>query len=176
MKKTLITLAILAAACSAHADSPSFWDWSYTGTGVSASGTLSVLGDASTPEAVTSFSGQRNGNTITGLVPLGADSARFIYDNMFTSSTPVVNLAGILFNVTGLAEHTNLYFDQNSYHEVSYFGTGSWTDRVVDFNVTQHVSAVPEPESLALLLAGLGVIGYHVKKKKPTAEAEQAFA
>jgi hypothetical protein len=176
MKKkftAFIAVAAMMMAMVAPAQAESFWEWSYSNDNVTASGVLSVTGDASSPESVATFSGQRNGDTITGLVPLGTDSGRFLYDNMFTSATPQVSWYGILFNVAGAAEHVNLYFDQGTYREVSYFGTGSPVDNAVSFQVSQ-VSAVPEPETLAMLLLGLGLVGYVTNKRKQFAPTKFA--
>jgi hypothetical protein len=61
----------LAAALSAQA--ATLWDWSYTAPGIAASGTLTTADTANSQGfyPITSITGTRNGETITGLQRLG---------------------------------------------------------------------------------------------------------
>ena len=118
---TALTFAITFAA-------PTFagtWSWSLTGSGVSASGVLTTLGDATSFEAVTGISGAFNGNAINGLVPLNSD-ARFIYNNLFAfnGATPAIDGFGLLIDVAVLG-HLNL-LDRN---RIGLYGL-SWGGKV----------------------------------------------
>lgn len=180
MKKTFakfLAIASLALAFAAPAQAnfvAGSYDWEYSGVGVTASGVLTVAGNATTPEAVMTFNGQRNGVDVDGLVPLGTDG-RFLYDNMFSTVAPEVSWFGILFSASGL--NFNLYSDQGLYREVFFDNSGAVIDHAVSFQVTQ---TVPEPETVALLLVGLGLIGFQLSKRKATmstsVSAGQSFA
>ncbi len=174
MKKTFAKFLVAAAtlvamATSAHA---SYFNWSYETFGVNASGVLEVAGDASSPEAVLSITGQRNGEVISGLVPLATDPG-FLYDNMFSAVAPELTWYGILFSAAGI--NFNMYMDGGQFHEV-YYDNGTPIDQVVRFQSTQ---AVPEPETLVLFLVGLaGLIVFRAHKHKATMStpAGQSFA
>ena len=166
--KIMASLAFLALTLASTAVRADTWNWWYTGTGVTASGTLTTFGNASLPEAVLSFTGQRNGDVILGLVPLATDPG-FNYDNLFQSSFPVVNLAGILYDAgPGVAPsgHYNWYFDQGSYREIFYGQNGGTVDQVVEVRLEHQTPPVPEPQTYALMLAGLGTIAFIARRKK----------
>ena len=152
-------------ATSARAD---LWTWGYTnGSDLTASGTFTTAGDASSPESITGITGTRNGDAILGVVPLGTDGG-FIYDNMFSAASPHFNLSGLLFDVAGPTGHVNLYFDSgdSTWHDWTYSAIpGAVTDHAVRLTV-QHV---PEPGSFALF--GLGVIGLLTSRRKGTKDS-----
>lgn len=163
--KVLTTFALIGAFAS-NVQAQSIWDWSYSGTGVAASGTFTTAGNALTAESILSFNGVRNGDAITGLVPLNSNPG-FNYDNLFQTGVPKVNSNGILFNVTaGGVGDVNIYYQDGAYHEYTYSGIpGGVLDRTVNFQVT---AAVPEPETYAMLLAGLGLVGAIARRRKTT--------
>lgn len=176
--KILASLAIAMLALASTAARADTWNWWYAGSGVSASGTLTTFGNASSPEAVTSFMGLRNGDTILGLVPLATDGG-FNYDNMFQSMFPVVNLAGILFDAgPGAAPsgHYNLFYDADlgTYLD-GYYGVNGWVQTAVEVRVEHQTAPVPEPETYALMLAGLGVVGFISRRRKHASRGEQKF-
>jgi hypothetical protein len=144
------TLALVGT--TAHADT--VWNFSYSGDGVSASGQFDTLGNGSTPSAVEWITGTYSdalisNGTIDGVVALNTDGG-FIYNNVF-GGTPQFDLDGLLFDVDH-SLHVNLYTNPG-YYSVVYEGGG-----VVNTPVSLSVTAVPEPESLALILAGLGAL------------------
>lgn len=158
--KKIATLATLAG--SVMVSQAGTFEWAYSAIGLTASGTLTTAGDALVPEDVLTFSGTRGTDLITGIVPLGVDPG-FNYDNQFQLPAPSTNTAGILFNVGGGVGNVNLYFESGAYHEYTYSGLpGNINDRIVSFTV----APVPEPETYAMMLAGLGVIVALSKRKK----------
>lgn len=150
----LLSGAALLASGLAHADT--VWSWSYSGSGVSASGTLTTAGAALVPEDILSISGTRNGQTILGLVPLGEDS-NFLYDNKFVNDGAYFSEAGLLFDVGGGdTDHFNVYFFEGQHFDLQVVD-GQGIEIPISFSVT----AVPEAATyvyMALGLAGLGAL------------------
>ena len=152
-KTTMLAGALsLAALGSAHADQT--WNWSYTGAGVSASGSFVTAGAALVAEDVLSITGTRNGVAITGLVPLDTDPV-FAYDNQFSAVGDHFTDGGLLFSVPGAPSNVNLYFFGGDYFDL-VVGAGGAVETPVSFSVT---AAVPEPATVLSLLAGLGLLG-----------------
>lgn len=177
-------LTVLAAAtllvCAAPAKADSF-QMSYSGSGVN--GFMNLTGNplGGGLYAVTSVGGTENGTAISGLVGgNGAnyfwlpDGSGYLYDNYMTpGSSPVFSNPGLLFALAGNSFPENIYWDGSEYVEASYLGGGNFPS---DFNIVPislKVTAVPEPSTLALLSAGLLVMGLGLRKglRKPT-EAE----
>jgi hypothetical protein len=80
------------------------WNWSYAGTDVTASGTLTTTDNHTNNGyyTISGITGQRNGYTITGLVPArsGSGSIWWNNDNGFTGSQP--SDEGISYYVGGV--------------------------------------------------------------------------
>jgi hypothetical protein len=155
---TLVTLAF--AATSAQAAT---YDFTYSGDGVSANGSFTTASAGSTPTLVTSITGTYSdptiaNGTIDGLVALHTDGG-FNYNDLFGGS-PQFDNNGLLFDVNG-TQHVNLYTVGNDYFSYSY-GNVSAPNSAVDVTIT---AVVPEPASLALLLAGLGALGFASRRK-----------
>jgi hypothetical protein len=154
-------IASLTFATAAHANT--MWDFSYSGGGVSASGSFETIGNGSTPSEVTAITGTYSDGFITdgvidGVVALGTDSGRFNYDNDF-GGTPVFSNPGLLFDVNG-TQHVNIYSAGTDFYNVTYENGGT-----PNTLVTLEVTAVPEPTSMALLLAGLGALGIASRRR-----------
>lgn len=164
MGSLLLAGAALLAAGAARADT--LWNWSYSGDGVTASGTFTTAGTALVPEDILSFTGTRNGTAILGLVPLDSDS-NFIYDNQFTSVAPYFSEPGILYDIGGgtAGSHINIYWDSADglIHDLQVDPTESF---VIDTVVTFSVSAVPEPATYAVMALGLAVVGGVARRRR----------
>jgi len=120
-------------------------------------------------ETITSLTGTVNGLSIIALLNPGNTGGN---DNKFSPTGNHLNFNGFSFRTQdgSTFDNWNLYYSNAdstyklfaaSKANVKYWG---------DFNVT----AVPEPETYAMLLAGLGVIGAMSRRKKAQAAAAHA--
>lgn len=161
--KQSLAVATLALSVwgSAHADQ--VWAWSYSGSGVMASGTLTTAGPATSFEDVIAISGMRNGVAITGLVPLDTDPD-YLYDNQFRFTSPSFTDGGLVIALAGGAANVNLYYFDGTYTDLQRSGVD-----IVQTDVIFSVSAVPEPASGLALLAGLGLLGAHLRRVRASA-------
>lgn len=166
MSRLISTAVVGAALLSASLAQAATFAWSYSGPGVTASGTLTTAGPALVLEDVISFTGTRNGTAILGLVPLGVDD-NYIYDNQFTIGIPHLTEGGILYDIGGGGPDAsiNIYLDSADglYHDLRLDPLGaSITDTIVTFNVT----AVPEAATLGYMALGLAGMGLVLRRRK----------
>jgi hypothetical protein len=164
MFQGLLTAAVAALALAgvpAHADT--LWHFTYSGSGVSASGSFETVGDGSTPSLVEWITGTySDGTTVNGALSLipttvpGENTSPdgvYFYDNLFGGSSQL-SADGLLF-LAGTQE-VNLYNDPTTgITNVTNYGAG-FVSTPVAFSATV---AVPEPGMLAMMLAGLGAFG-----------------
>lgn len=160
----LATTAALAAAGLLSATSAlavTTWNFSYSGTGVTASGSFTTAGNALVAEDILSISGVRNGVSITGLVPVGQDPD-FFYDNQFTIAQPNFTDGGMVYSLAN-GQNINVYFFAGTYTDL--FVVGGVTP--VETSITWNVAAapVPEPATVLSMLAGLGLMGAFVRRR-----------
>lgn len=153
--------AVLALSTlgTAHADQT--WNFSYSGAGVTASGSFVTAGNALVAEDILSITGTRNGLAITGLVPLDTDP-NFLYDNQFTAGEPHFTDGGMVFSVAGGQPNVNVYFFAGTYTDLYIDGLDP-VETPITFSVS---AAVPEPATALAMMAGLGLLGMRLRSRR----------
>jgi len=156
----VVAASLALAGTAAHADT--LWAFSYSGNGVSASGSFETVGNGSTPSEVKFMTGTYSDGISSGTISLIANptpgaiatsaDGLYLYDNMF-GGTPSLDIDGLLFDAG--TQEINLYTDPGLGLTSLTYRNGYVFSPVSSFSVT----AVPEPASIALMLAGLGAIG-----------------
>lgn len=156
-----VVFLVLGCAQNVFANSVTF-DFSFSGTGISGSGSLTATLVSGNQYLVTSISGMQNGFAMTLLAP-GAFGGN---DNMISSVKPFVDGFGLAFSLSNGTTEYNIYYDPNlkqsfecnSTEGVCNFGVGT----AISGTVTQ---VVPEPGSMMLLGSGLfGLAGIARRK------------
>jgi hypothetical protein len=173
LSPTLLAACVIACFQGPNANAAIF-DWSYSGQGVSGSGTLTV--DGGYVDAIT---GTANGLSIVGLHPYGGASQRF------SDSVPHVDSPGLGFIATN-GEAFNIY--ANYYSTVGFYcgvsiyclegpGIPPYDDNprfnsIVPITFAAFeptVSQTPLPAALPLFATGLGVMGLLGWRRKRSA-------
>jgi hypothetical protein len=151
----VVLIFLVCGATSALADSFSF---SYTGSGVTASGTFTTNSLSGGSYLITAITGTRNGQSMTLLAPLAFDGN----DNLLFPTSPLLDFNGFSFAAGGV--NYNVYFNSfaccggtTTYYETS-------TPGVLGTQVNFSAS-VPEPSTFVLLVSGLAAIGWGVRRK-----------
>jgi hypothetical protein len=183
MRNWAVTCAALAASAVplfVSGASATVLDWSYTGTGISGSGTMDATLITSGPFAggysIDSISGTANGQTIFGL------SEYDFPDNIVYPPSPPnvgVDADGFSFSVGDGSSSYNLYEDDGLYTPGPPYGcgavycllgpgstsTGGAGDPFVSLS-SFTVNVVPEPSTWAMMLLGFGGLGYLAYRKR----------
>jgi hypothetical protein len=160
----LLSAGVLVLSSMAANATSLLWDFSYAGTGVTASGQLttdSVLNGGA--YLVTGISGQRNGESILALTPAGTvntSGGALFSNNLLYPAPPVLDYAGITFQT--LSGYFNLCFAGSGCGSSGYQDINGQTLAFTPVNLT--VTQVPEPATLGLM--GLGLLGLGLIRRK----------
>ncbi len=167
ISKLLAATAALAIASFTTTASAASFGFSFTDTSsnILASGSLTTNNTPSLPGGfnVASISGTVTGfGAITGLInnpnaPAVSSNGLFFWDNVIFPASPHVTLNGLLFTTAGA--QWNIYrngADVFTGHDgTRYIPNRSGTQFAGVFTLT----AVPEPASWAMMIAGFGLVG-----------------
>ncbi len=153
--------AALALSGAAHAGT---YELTFTGTDVSGDIFATTTGNA-----VTSISGWVTDSevgagafTITGLSPYAGS------DNTFSASGPYVTYGGLSFSTVAGGDYNLANIDGQSGFVFlsSVLNPGGGIQAQGLTNIALNVNAVPEPAPLALMLAGLGMMGLVARRRQ----------
>ena len=148
-----LPIVFLFLGCTQNlvADSVTF-DFSFSGSGISASGTLTATLVSGTEYLVTSISGMENGASMTLLAPLTYAGN----NNIVFSSSPFLSFGGLGFVLSNGSADYNAYWNGATAMYLqcstpSACPAGAGTPITAALTLTE----VPEPGTLALLGSGL---------------------
>ncbi len=157
-----VLAAIVAMLLTVPANASKLWDWHYTASGITGSGTLTTL---DTPNAnggylITGITGTRNGITIRGLRAPGTSipgNEPYVVDNLvFKGPGPQLTSHGFGFSISGGTYSNPFYADflpTPGYLEFFSTPASGHTELPVQFSATP----VPEPATFLLMCGGLAL-------------------
>lgn len=116
------------------------WNWSYSGSGVSASGTFTTNGapDGAGFYQIVGISGTDNGATITSLQPTGTaipGNEPYAVDNLVSAAEPHLTTHGFGFSLAN-GNYANPFYNGSSYYEylsVPPYVNGAGPEKSVSF-------------------------------------------
>jgi len=127
-----------------------------------------------------------NGQTFSGQFSLDLPAAGFTGDVLLTAFS--IRFGNQTYTLASTAQAPSVYFDNGQFTGLQYlwtgsdgaslnvvtgFGTGAF-EGTLDYAAADQrfatgsftISAVPEPESYALMLGGLGLVGWLARRRK----------
>ena len=168
----------LAAVAAVLVSSPSYadvFDFSYNIAGDPANGIIGIMASGqltadstATPGefTVTSITGMRNGEQITGLLPVGG----LFNDDLIFTTNPHVDSSGLGYTVMGAGDDgrgdVTVFNVLGAYLENDTGGNFSSS-----FTLTPEAAATPLPAGLPLFATGLGTLGLLGWRRKRRASA-----
>lgn len=164
MMRLLLIVATVLLMQERPATASLLWDWSYSGTGISASGTFTtnVTPDVAGFYQIVGITGTDNGITITGLQPTGTaipGNEPFAVDNLVSATAPQLTGNGFGFSLAN-GDYANPFYSGSSYFEylsVPPYVNGAGPETPVSFSA----AVVPEPSTALFMLVGLvGLVSF----------------
>ncbi len=187
MCKPLLTLSVFAAlSFSSIARADDAYSYSFSGTGVSGSGIVTLADTAASDTfQVTSISGQVNTIDISGLLPSATYNNN---DNLFYNGDPFLDPQGVSFQLSNGADVNISFYSDDYYFEgdgnfILDGGTppmpqfqrailqpltaaDSTTIQLSSFTFAPlSTAATPEPSSLALAGTGLAALAAFLRRR-----------
>jgi len=172
-KSVAAALFAVGAMSAQSANADTLWNWSYSGTDIAASGTLttSSVADSLGFYQITGITGSRNGTAITGLYSTGSaipGNEPYALDNLLQlGSTGQITVHGFGYSMAN-GSFANPYFadflSPPAYSEV-YTSQSTFTELPIVFSA----APVPEPEIATLMLAGMGAVGFIARRRRRAA-------
>jgi len=165
----------------AQASASLYWNWNYSGSGITASGTF-VTDEA--PDGlgfylITGIAGTRNGAAITALQPTGTaipGNEPFAVDNLVRLNGPQLTHNGFGYAIAG-GTYANPFFADflSPARYLEFFSSPPFTgglateDSELPISFVATLVTIPEPGTWTLLWIGLGMLGV-ASRRKPFAE------
>lgn len=173
LTKYVFAALVLIGALSAQQARAMVWNWSYSGSAITADGSFltSDVPDAGGYYEILSIMGNRNGDAIVGLYPTGSaipGNEPYAIDNLIRiSGLGQITLEGFGYSLASGA-HANPYFadflSPPAYSEVFTQGS-TFSEQPISFNATP----VPEPSAIALIVSGLIAVAFCRRPQRRTA-------
>lgn len=163
-KLRIVAMTVLSLFTTGIAQADT-WDLQYSGLGVTFAGSFTTAGDGMSGfEPILSFEGIRNGVIVSGLT----STTEIGFQNTFNNNPAIskyLTLAGPVYGLAGAPSGTfvNVYAASGLGYREYFSSGGLTTDSDIHLTIT---AAVPEPETYAMLITGLAIIGIATRRKQ----------
>lgn len=156
-----LVLLILTAGLIGPAQASTYFSFTESGVGISASGVLTTTDNLDGSYTITDIVGTLNGDEITLIPPGGLQGNNNL---LYLSGSPgLLDFLG--FSYSTAAGTFNVYFDADG----QIFAPGSYGsfDGIADTQINFSIAAVPEVSTWAMMVFGFAGIGLLAYRRKP---------